>query len=98
MKQPTRLIKIDRIFNIRRNSGVLLARLSNAVHLDGQQNRNPSPLQLTSECDCLGSAPAVAKDDDSGVRLVRTHKPQHVLERRGTGMIAEHLYVHLRAI
>jgi hypothetical protein len=93
MQQPTRLIKIDSIFNVRWNRGVFLARFSNAVHLDGQQNRNTSLRQLACKCDRLCSAPAMAEDDDSGVRTIRAYQPQYVLKRRGSGMITKHFYV-----
>lgn len=93
MKQPTRLIKIDCIFNIRRDRGIFLARFSNTVHLDGQQNRNTSLLQLARECDRLRAAPAMAEDNDSGVRSIRAYKAKYVLERRGSGMITKHLYI-----
>jgi hypothetical protein len=93
MKQPTRLIKIDSIFNIRGNRCVFLARFSNTVHLDSQQNRNTSLLQRACECDRLGSTPAMAEDDDSGVRTIRAYQAQYVLERRGSGMITKHFYI-----
>ena len=93
MKQTPGLIKIDSIFNVRRDRGVFLARLTNTVHLDGQQNRNTPLFQFAGECDRLGSAPAMSKDDDSRVRTIRAYQAQYVLERGGAGMITKHLYV-----
>src|ERR1700733_6882886 len=107
MKQPTRLIKIDRMGNVSRDADISLARFGNNVHLDGEQHRDMLPLQRPGQQDGLRSTPAVSKDDDSRLPslqggedavTVGVQKSKDVVQRLLSGVIAEHLYIDGRSI
>lgn len=64
MKQASGLVKVDCPLHVVGNNAILLTRFSNTVNLYRQPYLDTLPSQVSGQCDCLGSTPAVAINDD----------------------------------
>jgi len=98
VERAVRLIKIGGLGDIGGDERVILAALSDAIHLDGEEDGNAVFFEQAGEVHGFRSAPAMPIDDDAGVSLlrrgersviVRVEEPQNFLMSQLAAMIFE---------
>jgi len=67
MDDAMRLVEVRGSDDIFGDDAVVLPRLRHAVHLHRQEHGNPFAVQIASQQNCSGRAPAVPKEDDAGL-------------------------------
>jgi len=107
MQKSVRLVEIHSLLYIAGNNRIVLADLGNAIHLNGEKNRDTFSFQFSRERDRFRSSPAVPKDDDAGSPLfvrrqcsvvVQVEAPQHFPVSLLPVTILKSLYIYARGV
>src|SRR5580692_6545002 len=69
VQKTIQLIEICSLGYIGGNDRIILAGLTDTVHLNGEQYRNAFSFQFSRQCNYFRSSPAMSVEDDAGVLL-----------------------------